>query len=245
MGARRNTGRLGSFLLGALVIAVLSAPASAQAVLQIGTRVNQNTPTTQQQANAIAAYLELISGYTVQLAPQNPNNQPPFWTVQLGAAVQNANKPVGHALVLALINSARTITIVVSAGGDVGVTSCANGFQKVQVGAQANACKETNGNPGPGSDAIVELASVPASVLTDADTPRYIVVAHELIHALHVTIGRRLTTNSNNEARTIGPYAGYNGAQNPPLIPGFQFTENALRGENTYSNSKSPARLTL
>src|SRR5262245_5576299 len=235
MGARRNTGRFGSFLLGALVIAPLLAPASAQAVLRIGTRVDQNTPTTQQQANAIAAYLELISGYAVQLA-QNPNNGQPFWTVQLGAAVQGANKPIGHALVLALINSARTTTIVVSAGGDVGVTSCANGFQKVQVGPAMNACKETNGNPGAGADAIVELSSVPASVLTDADAPRYVVVAHELIHALHVTIGRRLTTNSQNEARTIGAYLGYNGAQNPPLIPAFQFTENALRGENTYNN---------
>jgi hypothetical protein len=226
-------------LLGALAVAVLSAPVPVWAVLRIGSIDNQNILTTQPQANAIADYLKLISGHAVNLA-QTPNSGRPFWTVTLGAQ-QGAIKPIGDALVSALINSNRTVTITARAGGNEGVTSCANGFQKVQLGQALKACREQGGQPGvdnngiAGSDAIVELAPpLGASVLTDASTPQYVIVAHELIHALHVTIGRQLTPGANNEARTIGPYNGYNGQQ-PPLIPAFQFTENAIRGENTYT----------
>lgn len=240
MDRQGNTGRVGPFLLQALAIAALLAPAPAWAVLRIGSTSNQTHPTTQPQANAIADYLKDTSGYAIDLA-KDENGGRPFWTVQLGAAVQGVNKPIGHALVSAMIASPKTITIAIGAGGDVGVTSCAEGF--VKKSPPPSACKETSGAAGAGTDAIVELTSIEPSNKKDRDAPRYIIVAHEFIHALHVTMGRRLTGTPPNEARTIGPYLGYNGQQ-PPLINGFQFTENALRGENTYTpNGGNPTPL--
>lgn len=235
MGSRRNTGRLGPFLLQALVIGVLMAPAPAWAVLRIGSTSNQNHLTEQRQANAIADYLKDTSGYAIDLA-KDDNGGRPFWTVTLGAPVQGVNKPIGHALVSAMIASPKTITIAIGAGGDVGVTSCAEGF--VKKSPPPPACKEATGSVGAGMDAIVELTSTTPSDKKDRDTPRYIIVAHEFIHALHATMGRRLLGTPPNEARTIGPYLGYTGQQQPPLIPGFQFTENALRGENTYTPNR-------
>jgi hypothetical protein len=172
---------------------------------------------------------------TVNLA-QNANNGRPYWVVTLGAVLPAGAKPHGSGLVQALINSAHVTTIAVDDGkaglGGGGVTWCANGMAIIQLAPAA--CKVG----GAGTDAVVTIGSPSGlSSLTDANAPRYILFAHEMIHALHATVGQRHGTNATNEARTIGDYLGIPAAvPAAALPPGIVVNENLLRGESRLNN---------
>ncbi|QJR13514.1 M91 family zinc metallopeptidase [Usitatibacter palustris] len=218
-----------------------SASGAAHAVLNIGSHTNQTQSqlTTQQHANAIQNELQRISGRTVILTPGQDVNQRSIWTVTLGAQIQA--RAHGNTLVTALINSARTTTIVADAGlaglGGGGVTFCANGPTRALLNPPA--CLATNAGAGAGTDAVVAIntAKMPSN-MTDPDAPFYILFGHELVHAWHATVGQRLAATGANEARTIGNYLGLAPpVQNAALPPGITVNENLLRRENTLQNN--------
>jgi hypothetical protein len=223
---------------------VLTAGTSgiARAELRIGSYTTQSSLTSDKHLGTIQPDLELIAGTTVTLT-LNANSGRPYWVVALGAP---GTKPQGYGLIQALINSTHVITIAndsARAGmGGGGVTWCADGMV-LKLLASAGCL-----TGGTGTDAVVTVNFASgASDLKDANAPRYILFGHELIHALHATVGKRVKDNGKNEAQTIGNYLGMTApVTNAALPTGITVNENLLRGENTYkdkNNSDAPTPL--
>jgi hypothetical protein len=122
--------------------------------------------------------------------------------------------------------------MLANAGGGA-FTVCTWGAGVARTNSGGGDCR----NPAQGGDAVVALGGTATADRYNATIPIYIILGHELIHALQATHGRN-SAGAAYEASTIGTYNGFVGnAVN--AIPGVNFSENLLRGESTYINRGS------